>query len=235
MLAKYGPETNGLHEEENEEEEKGRSSERDEIWREGFAAKKAHLKAAVECFRSLVEMHREQSTSNKNDHRGAGRRKNRASAWMDLGVALFRLCQAVRVNRGWNGKDKGKGQSDKGQEDNEYAGSYGNLIRETRSALKNAILFSSANGDGQRTADESVSADLAVNAADAWNALGVVETEMAFPPRPLVAQYAFIRAMYLSNGNHAQAWSNLGYLYLKCGFSRRALAAFMTGKVLLGE
>ena len=71
-----------------------------------------------------------------------------------------------------------------------------------------------------------------MNAADAWNALGVVETEMAFPPRPLVAQYAFIRAMYLSNGNHAQAWSNLGYLYLKCGFSRRALAAFMTSQSL---
>lgn len=51
--------------------------------------------------------------------------------------------------------------------------------------------------------------ELEAGNADFWNSLGVVTTDMS----PKVAQHAFVRSVHL-NDRSAQAWANLGTLYL---------------------
>ena len=85
---------------------------------------------------------------------------------------------------------------------------------------------------------------------NAWNVMGVLSaydcsgdngissssstttSSTSVSSSPIVAQYCFSKAIRLSSGNHAQAWSNLGFLYLKCGHTSKAMSAFMTSQSL---
>ena len=218
----------------------------EKVWIDGFARKKAYLEAAISSYKSVLEVH-DQEVVDSQDRIFSVRSASReqlASAWMDVGVALFRLYQAMKANTSWRDVDAGEREKqtnaegdshyeeeEKGREGigNEcFTNPNAHLIAKTRTALRNAILIASKIDD-ESTKNSNSLAELA---ADAWNVLGVVETEMSWPPRPLVAQYAYVRCLSLSDQKHAQAWSNLGFLYLKCGLPKLALASFMTSQSL---
>ena len=110
----------------------------------------------ITAYRSVVEFHDcdEVDAQDKIFTVRNASREQLASAWMDLGVALFRLCQAVRANTSWRGSPIGcsVGDDQKTKQFNAEEGSRdeenpsANLLAKTRRALRNAILIAS-NGE----------------------------------------------------------------------------------------
>ncbi len=203
----------------------------------GFGAKRQHLEAAVEIYASIVERLAPAIEDSSGPAHRAAYCRRAMGAHMDLGVALFRLRRAVLHNNYGERQALPSGV----QDDDAKDGGSSALHRRAGQAVRTAINLGAEviaaldNKGDQKTTDGAASTTVAELLADAWNVLGCIEASSpsltsSEGARPLVSQYCFSRAIALSQGNHAQAWSNLGFLYVQCGLSGRALSAFMTSQ-----
>ena len=198
---------------------------------EGVAKQLQHLQQSYEAYESVLSSTESTTpttptTSSSSSSSSSLARVTTGRMLLDVAVSSFRLVRASRRS-GATGAT-GAAPLARARE------ALGRIIEGTPDGGRHNAA-AAAEGHMQAPTTELV--------ANAWNALGVIEasecsttasssSSSSSAASPVVAQYCFARAIKLLNGNHAQAWSNIGFLYLKCGHATMAMNAFMTSQSL---